>query len=197
MKINLKNSMKKKSLFVLLSLAIFFSILSVISLRANNIQMLKLKEAVILADEQGVPIEQPLTELRNFVFSHMNTQMRDQSSTEPPIQLVNRFNAYLAEQQEKLKQQGKPNIYAEAQAQCERPNVSIVQRANCIQAYVVENSVPQAEIKLPPKEFYTFDFASPTWTPDLAGISLVISIFLWSALFILLLLKIFTKIFKK
>lgn len=197
MKINLKNSMKKKSLFVLLSLAIFFSILSVISLRANNIQMLKLKEAVILADEQGVPIEQPLTELRNFVFSHMNTQMRDQSSTEPPIQLVNRFNAYLAEQQEKLKQQGKPNIYAEAQAQCERPNVSIVQRANCIQAYVVENSVPQAEIKLPPKEFYTFDFASPTWTPDLAGISLVISIFLWSALFIVLLLKIFTKIFKK
>lgn len=189
--------MKKKSLFVLLSLAIFFSILSVISLRANNIQMLKLKEAVILADEQGVPIEQPLTELRNFVFSHMNTQMRDQSSTEPPIQLVNRFNAYLAEQQEKLKQQGKPNIYAEAQAQCERPNVSIVQRANCIQAYVVENSVPQAEIKLPPKEFYTFDFASPTWTPDLAGISLVISIFLWSALFIVLLLKIFTKIFKK
>lgn len=197
MKINLKNSMKKKSLFVLLSLAIFFSILSVISLRANNIQMLKLKEAVILADEQGVPIEQPLTELRNFVFSHMNTQMRDQSSTEPPIQLVNRFNVYLAEQQEKLKQQGKPNIYAEAQAQCERPNVSIVQRANCIQAYVVENSVPQAEIKLPPKEFYTFDFASPTWTPDLAGISLVISIFLWSALFIVLLLKIFTKIFKK
>ena len=197
MKINLNNSLTKKTLIGLLSLAIFFSIVSVISLRANNIQMLKLKEAVILADEQGAPVEQPLIELRNFIFSHMNTQMRDQSSSEPPIQLVNRFNAYLADQQEKLKQQGKPNIYAEAQAQCERPNVSIVQRANCIQAYVVENSVPQAEIKLPPKEFYTFDFASPTWTPDLAGISLVISLFLWTALLIIVFIKIFTKIFKK
>lgn len=194
---NISKYLSKKLLTIVLILALFFSFVAIISLRANNIQMLKLKEAVIAADQQGSDIEKPLLELRNYVFSHMNTQMRDQNSSEPPIQLVNKFNTYLKEQQEELAQQGRPNVYAEAQAQCEKPNFSIIQRANCIQTYVVENSPPQIEIKLPPKELYTFDFASPNWSPDLAGISLVIAIILWVALLIIIITKLFFRLKNK
>lgn len=161
--------------------------ISIFALRANNLKMTKLRQAVYVADEKGINIEPALRDLRAFVYGHMNTNLRaGSSSSEPPIQLVNRFNkAVAAEQARVAAQNNSTKVYADAQAQCERASLPLTARAQCIQDYVSThgNGVPQ--LNLPPKEFYTFDFASPFWSPDLAGWSLVVTV----ALFVLLLLR--------
>jgi hypothetical protein len=168
-------------LFIGLLTSVSFSIYG---LRANNLKMIHLREAVYTADEQNGDIAGTLKNLRDYVFSHMNTNLRPANSTEPPIQLVNQFNRIVAAEQARIEALGGANqVYVEAQRKCEVASVSLMARAQCIQQYVSEhgNGVPQ--LNLPPKEFYTFDFASPRWSPDLAGWALV-----FSGLFTLLLI---------
>jgi len=161
--------------------------ISIFALRANNLKMAELRQAVYAADVKGIDVEPALRDLRAFVYAHMNTNLRaGSSSSEPPIQLVNRFNkAVAAEQARVAAQNNSTKVYADAQAQCERASLPLTARAQCIQDYVSVhgNGVPQ--LNLPPKEFYTFDFASPFWSSDLAGWSLVVT----AALFALLLLR--------
>lgn len=149
--------------------------LYVYGMRANNVRMLELKQAVVIADEKNDNIEESLQELRLFVNSHMNTQLRSEDSSEPPIQLVNQFNRYVEAERAKIAAQGSANkVYQEAQSRCESGAIPLTARAQCIQEYVTANSGNNvAELNLPPKELYTFDFASPRWSPDLAGFSLI------------------------
>jgi hypothetical protein len=152
--------------------------LFIYGMRSNNITMLQLKEAVIVADQQNGDIEGALQELRAYVTTHMNTNMRSDNSTEPPIQLVNQFNRYIEQEQARIASQGDANkVYQEAQASCETGAIPLTARAQCIQEYVTANGGNNvSELVLPPKELYTFDFASPRWAPDLPGITMIISI---------------------
>ena len=164
------------SLVILISGLILFSFTSVIALRQNNLNMLKLRQQVVDVDASGGDVNAALIELRNYVFSHMNTRLRTNDSDEPPIQLVSSYNRYIADQQAKLTQSGKSDIYTNAQATCERSAPTLSERVNCIQLFVAENGGEVAEINYPPKDLYSFDFASPSWTPDIAGISLLLAI---------------------
>lgn len=167
---------KNISLIIIISGLIIFSLTAVLSLRQNNLNMLKLRQQVVDVDANGGDVNAALLELRNYVFSHMNTRLRSNDSGEPPIQLASSYNRYIADQQAKLTQSGKSDIYTNAQATCERTAPTLAERVNCIQLFVAENGGEVAEIVYPPKDLYSFDFASPTWSPDLAGISLLISI---------------------
>ena len=151
--------------------------LSIFALRQNNIKMVELKAAVYKADESGGDTETALKNLRDFVFTHMNTTLRSGSnSSEPPIQLVNRFNAAVAAEQARVAAlNNAAQVYAAAQASCERSSLPLTARAQCIQDYVSRNGKGIPAPNLPAKEFYTFDFASPRWSPDLAGWALVAS----------------------
>lgn len=165
------------SLIVCIAGLLVFSLTALYALRDNNIRMIALKEAVIRADEQSGDIEGALQELRSFVYSHMNTQLRSEDASEPPIQLVNQFNKYIAAEQAKLESNGTLNeTYIAAQKQCETWALRLAQRAECIQEYVIANGGDEASITVPPKELYTFDFASPKWSPDIAGISIVLAV---------------------
>jgi hypothetical protein len=167
---------RKPSLYVLISATVFFSVLAVYSLRANNLRMLELKQAVYAADEQNGDIEGALQELRSFVNSHMNTQLRSPDATEPPIQLLNQFNRYIEAEQAKIATQDGNQVYKDAQARCETGAIPLTARAQCIQEYIVANGGNISQLTIPPKELYTFDFVSPRWSPDIAGISLVLAI---------------------
>lgn len=167
---------KTISLVVIIVCIVFFGLVSVLALRQNNIRMLELKETVIKVDESGGDVEQALTNLRTHVFSHMNTNMRTGDSSELPIQLASRYNKYIAEQQAKLTASGQADIYTKAQANCEQSSPTLTERVNCIQIYVAEHGGQLSEINFPPKDLYTFDFASPKWSPDIAGISLVLTV---------------------
>lgn len=184
---------RRISLIILVAGFIFFSLTSILALRNNNLTMLKLKEKVVQVDAQGGDVEKALIELRDFVFSHMNTTMRPANTTEPPLQLVSSYNRYIEQQQAKLTTAGQSDMYTAAQANCEREYPTIAERVNCIQLFVAENGGALAEINFPSKDLYTFDFASPRWTPDLAGISLVLAVIF----FVLLVLRLVTGFFVK
>lgn len=167
---------KNTSLLIIVIGLIVCSAIAVFSLRQNNLNMLKLRQQVVDVDASGGDVNAALIELRNYVFSHMNTQLRTSDAGEPPIQLVASYNRYIADQQAKLTQSGKSDIYTNAQATCERSAPTLSERVNCIQLFVAENGGEVAEINYPPKDLYSFDFASPTWSPDLAGFSLLFAI---------------------
>ena len=146
------------------------------ALRDNNLRMLELKQAVYVADEQNGDIEAALQNLRDFVTTHMNTQMRSPDASEPPIQLVNQFNRLLQAEQARLASQDASQVYRAAQLACESGAIPLTARAQCIQEYVIANGGQISESSLPPKELYTFDFASPRWSFDLAGVAIVLAV---------------------
>lgn len=166
------------SLVGLIVAFMLFAGLSIFALRSNNLKMTELRQAVYEADEQDGDVELALRELRAFVYAHMNTDLRaGSSSSQPPIQLVNRFErAVSAEQARVAAQNNATQVYADAQARCEKSSIPLTARAQCIQDYVAQNGRGIPQLVLPPKEFYTFDFASPFWSPDLAGLSLVAAV---------------------
>lgn len=153
---------------------------SIVLLRANNLKMVELRQAVYTADEKGGDVETALRNLRLYVYSHMNTNLRaGSSSSEPPVQLVHRFNAAVAAEQARIAAlNNSTKVYADAQAQCERSSLPLTARAQCIQDYVVTHGNGAPQLNLPPKEFYTFDFTSPFWSSDAAGWSLAATILL-------------------
>ncbi len=166
------------SLWLLLGIFLVAATVSFFALRQNNLKMIELRAAVQQADEQGGDVETALKQLREHVYSHMNTNLRAGSnSSEPPIQLTNRFNRIVAAEQARIAAQGGTNkIYQDAQAECEDPNVLLTVRAQCVQRYITNNGGgAKYELQIPPKEFYTFDFVSPTWSPDIAGWALVVT----------------------
>lgn len=164
---------KKPTLYILIASCIIWTSVAVLALRQNNVRMIELKQAVYLADEKNGDIETALQDLRGFVNSHMNTRMRSPDATEPPVQLVHQFDRYVAAEQAKLANQDTNKVYRDAQAQCENGNIPLTARAQCMQDYILTNSSAASELSLPPKELYTFDFASPSWSPDIAGFAII------------------------
>lgn len=166
------------SLAIPIFLVVFFGSITVWQLRANNLKMLELKQAVIKADEQGGDVESALNNLRLFVYGHMNTRLRPVGSSEPPIQLINRYNQLVAAEQARIASisASSSDLYQQAQAECNTPDVSLSMRNQCVKDYYVTHGGGGSYVKLPPKELYTYDFASPKWSFDVAGISLVLAI---------------------
>lgn len=187
------------SIVALLVAVLISGAISIYALRANNMQMLKLKAAVYTADEQGADVTAPLNELREFVYGHMNTDLRAGStSAEAPIQLVNTFNRVVQAEQARIATLTQANaVYQTAQQQCEQARLPLPERAQCIQDYVVNYGQGVPQLQLPAKELYTFDFVSPVWSPDLAGWSLVITGLLLIALVVRLLGGYILKIYLK
>lgn len=158
-----------------LAVAVIFLGIAVYGLRQNYRTMNELRQAVITADQQGGNSEKALNELRSFVFTHMNTDLSSgPAPIKPPIQLKAHYERLLAAEKERVKQ-ANVGVAAQAEAVCQNqfpgqgPNVG---RVTCVQNYIAANAPKEKQI---PSELYKFDFSSPAWTPDLAGISLLIS----------------------
>lgn len=152
-----------------------FLVIAIIALRQNNMTMIRLRDAVIAADQQDGDVEKALQDLRRHVYSHMNTNLTSgKNSIKPPIQLKARYDRLATVEQERIKQQN-AQITATAEAKCASQFPSSgynAPRVACVQEYVRANAVSASAI---PDALYKFDFVSPRWSPDLAGISLLLS----------------------
>jgi hypothetical protein len=168
---------KNSSIILIIVMFVVFAAASVYELRANNLQMVKLRQAVYATDEQNGDVEAALKNLREYVYGHMNTNLRsNSSSSEPPIQLAGRFNRALSAEQARVAALGGANqVYVDAQRECEVSSLPLTARAQCMQNYITANGNGVPQLNLPPKEAYTFDFLSPFWSPDLAGWSIVLA----------------------
>lgn len=156
--------------------ALVFFLLGVYGLRQNNLHMVELRDEVIKADERGGNVEKPLEELRNYVYSHMNTDLSSGPyGIDPPIQLKSKYQRLLEQREESLAQVNE-QVKARAESICARKHPEKgynSPRVACVQRYVQNNAEQPGDV---PKELYTFDFVSPKWTPDFAGISLVLGV---------------------
>ncbi len=147
------------------------------SLRQNNMVALRLRDKVLKVDEQNGDVELALRELRQYVYSHMNTDLASgPSAIRPPVQLKYRYERLLAAEKDRVSKQNE-KIYTDAQAFCEKrfpKGLSGSGRIPCIQDYVADRGVVEQPIQ---DSLYKFDFVSPRWSFDVAGICLMIATF--------------------
>lgn len=152
---------------------------AVFSLRQNNLEMVRLRQAVYAADEQNNDVEGALKTLRSYVYGHMNTSLTTgNDSVYPPIQLKYTYQR-LQDAANTKSQQDNASVYSQAQAYCEQQNstdFSGRNRVPCIEKYVSEHGGSKPTTI--PDALYKFDFVSPRWSPDVAGFSLALAVLL-------------------
>lgn len=165
--------LRRIKVWYLVTALLAFGVLAVFALRQNNLGMIERREKVYQADQQAGDLEGALQELRSYVYGHMNTDLSSgANAVYPPIQLKYTYQRLKQAEQERVKQ-ANAQIYTAAQAYCEQlypGSFSGGPRVPCIEKYVAERGVREKNI---PDALYKFDFASPSWSPDLAGFSVL------------------------
>lgn len=164
----------------LIVIALLLTAVSVALLRQNSIQAVRLFEQVKQADREGRDTTEALTNLQRYVSNHMNTHLER-------VTLEETYQRDYQAALEKLANSGSTNDvnYESAQTACQAElsrTGSFPAYAQCVsnkvgQAAPGEN--PQLRAALPNPERYEYSFVSPTWSPDLAGFSLLATGAVW------------------
>jgi hypothetical protein len=165
------------ALWKLLTVFLLSVLLSATFLRLNNVGMIGLREAVYSADKSGdeVVIRDRIADLHAYVSTHMNTDLGN------GVFLVSTYNSdYQALLDEAAKDTNKNgNIYKKAQEVCAPQFSSWSQQyVQCVAAELAKypSSSELISSVFLPTAGYTYNFASPYWSPDFAGWSLVVSV---------------------
>jgi hypothetical protein len=157
--------------------ALACGLFSVYAVRQNNLHMVQLREAVYAADKNNGDVETALRDLREYVYTHMNTNLDSgNNAIKPPIQLK-----YTYQRLQEAAQQGSNAaddnvLYSQAQAYCEQlfpHGLSGSGRIPCIQQYITSHNLHQAQTVDP--SLYQFDFTSASWSFDRAGWSIILT----------------------
>ena len=168
--------MRKVSYWHFLAAFMLFAVVALFALRQNNLTALRLRDEVLKVDQENGDTEAALKNLREYMYSHMNTDLASSTSVYPPIQLKYRYERLVAAEKARVAQLSNNTIYNDAQTYCETnfpQSFYGAGRLPCIQNYIDTHpaqTVPEQPI---PDALYKFNFASPAWSPDLAGWSLV------------------------
>lgn len=165
-------------------------ITAVVALRNNNQTMIILRNNLYVADQKNGDIEGAMTKLRTYVYSHMNTDLASGGNAiKPPLQLKYTYERLQSQAQASA---NNSQLYTEAENVCQAQipasvSVSGKGRISCVQDYILSHGGKQAPPI--PVALYQFDFVSPTWSPDTAGWSLVITAISFAAFAISFLVK--------
>ncbi len=148
--------------------------------------MIVLKNDVYAADKMNGDVQGALNRLQSYVVSHMNTNLTTATGVYPPIQLKYTYQRLVDAQAAQVASTN-AGLYTAAEDYCQTviPEGTNAfgggPRVPCIEQYVSSHGVKLSSIN---PSLYEFDFISPTWSPDLAGYSLVISMLLLIVWFI-------------
>jgi hypothetical protein len=177
----------KPSYFLVVAVAM--TLICIFALRANNEHMIKLRSAVYAADKSNGNVESALEQLQAYVTTHMNTNLDSGNGTVyPPIQLKYTYQRLLQAQSQAAATTN-TQLYTEAQTYCQQQDsvdFSGRNRVPCIEQYVQTHDTQLPTI---PAALYEFSFISPSWSPDLAGWSLLAASFSAVMLIVSLLAK--------
>lgn len=156
-----------------LLVACVFASIGVMALRSNNLQMANLRAAVYAADKNNGNVQRALQDLQVYVTSHMNTDLSaGPNAPYPPIQLQYTYDRAVTKAGDEATAANR-KIYTDAQKYCEKldpVDFSGHNRVPCVQQYIQNHGATPPII---PDSLYKFSFLSPSWSPDLAGWSLV------------------------
>jgi hypothetical protein len=164
-----------KHLVILLAVLVMAS---VFFLRQNNLHMIERRNLVVRADEQNKDIPQAITNLRNYVASHMNTGMGDKG--------VYLEHSYQRSYEAAVTQAAQgatagATIYRQADQDCQSkfPKASgFSAYVQCVTDKVGSSGIPTGPITPPSSDLYRFNFVSPAWSPDVAGFTLLLAVLL-------------------
>lgn len=139
-------------------------------LRLNSIGMSERRDAVLAADKAGddTALEERLYDLQRFSAAHMNTPTG-------PLYLQGKYNRDYQQAATQASADSSPsgNVSAQADAVC-KPQYSSWSLAY-VQCFADElakfppSSDPAQKITPPPTALYRHEFASPAWSADFAG----------------------------
>ncbi|HEX5395356.1 MAG TPA: hypothetical protein VFW52_03350 [Candidatus Saccharimonadales bacterium] len=175
----IKKFFKDTPLYIFLAAFALSAAVTVYALRHNNLTMVKLRDAVYAADKSGGDVNAALNNLRLYVYGHMNTNLSGgNNAIKPPIQLKYTYERLAAEAAKEVNDSG---LYTKAANYCQEKipaSVSISGRGriDCVQDYILSHGGKRAAAI--PTALYQFDFVSPSWSPDLAGWSLLLTVLL-------------------
>lgn len=149
---------------IFLALALVAAFFGLTQLYGNAKHAAALRDAIVAADGQGSDVTGSLTDLGNFVHTHM--------AANTTVFLAGSYNRADAAYQASLAPSVSGQLYAEAQKACASRADSIVQ-ARCVTDYVQKrlqpvNSQPAPK---PDKKTYTHAFISPPFASDSAGLA--------------------------
>lgn len=165
-----------------LIVCVLFASLSVYALRQNNLTMVRLRSAVYTTDKNNGDVNGALKALQAYVTANMNTNLSSgPNGAYPPIQLQYTYERLQeAQAQQQLDEsQANTQLYTEAQTYCQQQDptdFSGHNRVPCIIQYVQSHGVTNFTVQTIPASQYEFSFISPSWSPDLAGWSLVATV---------------------
>lgn len=133
--------------------------------------MLRLRENVFTADREGSDVNKALSELQLFIVSHTNTAL-PKLGDQKAIQLKYTYERLVAEKDKALAAARK-SLNSDATEYCQKKysSSSFEVRSNCVQEYFAEHPILEASI---PAEMYSYDFITPLWTTDIAGLSIMV-----------------------
>jgi len=169
---------KRFNPWYLLILSLISGLVCVYALRQNNLTMVKLRDQVFATDKANGDVETALRNLREFIYAHMNTDLDTNNSVKPPIQLKYRYDRLVQAEKQRV-DKANSQVYTDAQHYCEQFISHVVfggAHIPCVQNYITTHGVKEQPI---PDGLYKFDFVSPSWSPDLAGWSLLLTIVLF------------------
>ena len=160
----------------LVLLAAVLAILSAVFLRQNNLNMARLRDELVAADQTGdvEQVQQAAQQLQNYVAHHMHT-------------MTGRIALQTLYEQaaEQAMESSRPpeidtNIYAQATNDC-RPQLTYGYRswASCVATKVGLNATTTlavADEVAPDPDLYYVEYAPARWSADLAGVCLALSI---------------------
>lgn len=151
------------------SVALLLGTISVFELRTNNLRAVELRNQVLVVDKANGDVEKALRDLRGFVYSHMNANLSSGTSVYPPVQLKYRYDRLVAAEKARIPGE-MAKVYADAPNAC--AGQSGAARAQCLEAYITSHTVTERPIN---EDLYKFDFVAPVWSPDKAGITMVLA----------------------
>lgn len=152
---------------------------SVLALRQNNLHAIQLRDEVLKVDQENGDTEAALKELREYMYSHMNTDLASSTGVYPPIQLKYRYERLVAAEKARVAEANKNTVYNDAQKYCEATSPQSFYgagRLGCIQNYIDTHPTASVSEQPVPDALYKFNFASPAWSPDIAGWFLVLTV---------------------
>jgi hypothetical protein len=173
----IKNLQRVKTwqLVILLVLAGF---IAATFLRLNSVGMAQRRDAVMVADKEGDSdkIIERLSDLQQYVSSHMNTSMSQ------GLYLLESYKRAAKQAEDAASQDENPNgnIYKKAKEVC-APRFTVYTDAY-LQCTLGElNKYPAGsvlidEVNYPDPNLYRHQYYSPLWTPDFAGFAVLTTI---------------------
>ncbi len=149
--------------------------LSAYLLRQNNLGMVERRNLVKQADEDSGDVQGALTELQQYVSSHMNTNLGEGVFLEHSYQRAYDSAVQKAANAISANSQAYKDVEASCRQQYVR-NGSFSTYLSCIEnglRSLAPGTDPLASVKQPPAELFRYNFVSPVWSLDWAGLAVL------------------------